>query len=234
MVQITPQQQASFAENGYVHLRGALVKRQTEPAKAHILEELKRLRIWSSGKTLSATIKAMPAFQQITKLSGLIRLDELHARLVGQALVPAISALSAIRLVPAQSQFLVSLPQQGSWAVDGLNWHTDIAPAGHRQVPGIQAFVLIDDVQVHGGATLIIAGSHRLADQEALNREVRGILRGPGDVIGALRSRQLSIVELSGKAGDVYLMDMRVLHTPSVNATNKLRLMATIRYLPPT
>jgi hypothetical protein len=35
---------------------------------------------------------------------------------------------------------------------------------------------------------------------------------------------------MSGRAGDVYLMDMRLLHTPSINSTNKVRMMATVRY----
>ncbi len=234
MAQMTPEQKSIFAEAGYLHLKGALGKRQIEPIKAHVLDELKRLKVWSSGKTLSASIKSMPAFQQITKLSGMIKPDDLQARVVSKEMATAVSALSDLRLAPAQSQFLISLPHQGEWTTDGLNWHTDISPAGHRQVPGIQAFVLLDDVQPRGGATLIVAGSHRLADQEAQNRRVREILRGSGNVEGELRSRHLSIVELCGRAGDVYLMDMRLLHTPAINSTNKPRLMATVRYLPVT
>jgi ectoine hydroxylase-related dioxygenase (phytanoyl-CoA dioxygenase family) len=34
---------------------------------------------------------------------------------------------------------------------------------------------------------------------------------------------------MCGRAGDVFLMDMRVLHTPSVNATKQPRMMATTR-----
>jgi hypothetical protein len=41
----------------------------------------------------------------------------------------------------------------------------------------------------------------------------------------------IQIVELSGRAGDVYLMDLRVLHSPSINASRNIRMMATNRYL---
>ena len=46
----------------------------------------------------------------------------------------------------------------------------------------------------------------------------------------ALDEYGLSIIEMSGKAGDVYLMDMRLLHTPSINATKNIRMMATARF----
>ena len=35
---------------------------------------------------------------------------------------------------------------------------------------------------------------------------------------------------MSGRAGDVFLMDMRVLHTPSVNLSSHIRMMATTRF----
>jgi hypothetical protein len=35
---------------------------------------------------------------------------------------------------------------------------------------------------------------------------------------------------MSGRAGDVFLMDMRALHTPSVNSTTHMRMMATCRF----
>lgn len=40
----------------------------------------------------------------------------------------------------------------------------------------------------------------------------------------------IDIIEMSGRAGDVFLMDLRVLHTPSVNSTKNVRMMATTRF----
>ncbi|MFW7379781.1 MAG: hypothetical protein ACOH5I_13295 [Oligoflexus sp.] len=42
---------------------------------------------------------------------------------------------------------------------------------------------------------------------------------------------ELRVLEMVGSAGDVYLMDMRVLHAPALNTLKKARLMATNRYL---
>lgn len=229
---MTPDQKSSFCATGCLLVKRALTKNQTESIKQGVFDELKRLRIWASGKTLSASMKVMPAFQQIAKLSTLIRQDNLHAKLVSHDTFSIVASLSETRLIPAQSQLLVSLPNQGEWTLNGLNWHTDISPSGHRRVPGVQAFILIDDVLPRGGATLAMAGSHLLADREDLSRHLREVLRQKGDLVGELSKNNLSILEMSGQAGDVYLMDMRVLHTPSVNATKKLRIMATIRYLP--
>ena len=101
-----------------------------------------------------------------------------------------------------------------------------------RHIPGIQAFILIDDVKPRSGATLALADSHLLAGQKEQSSRVHQMLKQQGDLESDLRSANLSIVEMSGQAGDIYLMDMRLLHTPSINSTNKLRLMATVRYLP--
>jgi hypothetical protein len=40
----------------------------------------------------------------------------------------------------------------------------------------------------------------------------------------------LELIGMCGGAGDVILMDQRLLHTPSVNATDHVRMMATARY----
>ncbi|MEP0908079.1 phytanoyl-CoA dioxygenase family protein [Leptolyngbya subtilissima ST-M1] len=227
---MTPEQKSFFRERGYLFLKGAFPKSQVRPIKEHILDELKRLKVWSSGKTLSASIKNMPAFQQIAKLSGMIKQNDLHAKLIIQTASSTIASLAEAKVVPAQSQLLISLPNQGNWTLNGLNWHTDVSSSNPHRMPGIQAFILIDDVKPHGGATLAIAGSHLLRSRNESSR-VREILREKGDVEEALHSSNLSIVEMSGQAGDLYLMDMRVLHTPSINSTSSIRMMATVRYL---
>lgn len=226
---MTPEQRSFFRERGYLFLRGALTKGQVRPIKDHILDELKRQKIWSSGKSLSASVKEMPAFQQIAKLSGSIKQHDLQARLVTQDMLSAIASLAEARVVPAQSQLLISLPDQGGWTLNGLNWHTDISSSHPNRPPGIQAFVLIDDVKAKGGATLALAGSH-LPESQRESSRIREMLRRCGDMESELRSGNLSVVEMSGQAGDAYLMDMRLLHTPSINSTRHVRMMATVRY----
>lgn len=228
---MTPEQKSLFQDRGYLFLKGTLDRSRVMPIREYVFDELKRLKIWSSGKTLSSSIREMPAFRQITKLSGLIKQNDLESKVITPEILSGIIELAQAKVVPAQSQLLISLPNQGDSTLAGLNWHTDISASGGRHIPGVQAFILIDDVKPRGGATLAIAGSHHLAGRQESSGRVREILRRSVDIESELRDHDLSIVEMSGSAGDVYLMDMRLLHTPSINATNKVRIMATVRYL---
>lgn len=202
------------------------------PIKELVLGELKRLNIWSGGKTSSPSFRELPTFQQTTKLSQMIKHRDLVSAIVTKELWSAIRSLADVQLIfPQDAQFLISLPNQGDWRTNGLNWHVDISSARPDRIPGIQLFVLIDDVKPKGGATLALSRSHLLEDDLQLKRRVREILRGSDDVERDLRECNMSIVEVSGQAGDVYLMDMRLLHTPSINSTRNLRMMATARCL---
>ena len=228
---LTPEQRSFFGEHGYLLLKAAIPKAPARALREQVLEDLKRLKIWASGKTLSAPLRQLPAFQQINKLSGLIKPADLQARLIPAELRAAIDSLAGGKLVAAEGQMLVSLPRQGDWTLAGLNWHTDVSATDPKRIPGIQAFVLIDDVQPQGGATLAMAGSHRLASLGTAGQAFRGKLHQPEALADEMRRHGFSVVEMCGQAGDLYLMDMRTLHTPSINASDKLRIMATVRYL---
>ena len=217
-------QRTYFSEHGHLHLKGALPKTQVKPIAKYVLDELERLKVRSSG------LKDLPAFQQIGKLSTLVKRDDLEARLITPELRAMITTLGGAHLRSGPGQFLVSLPQQGEWSLRGLNWHVDISSPDPSRPAGVQAFILLDDVVPQGGGTLVLAGSHKRATSKDLGQRIRMILRGGSDPRKPLADLGLSIVELSGKAGDVHLMDMRLLHTPALNASKQLRLMATIRY----
>lgn len=225
MKEVTPEQASFFRDQGYLLLRCALKKQIVQPVKTHVLNELKRLKIWSGDRTLSDRIKGVPPFKQVTTLGQLINYPGLKYRLMSQSLVSAMHRLAGVSLVPEQeAQLLLSLPNQGDWTLEGLSWHRDISQSRLGQFPGIQAFILIDDVLPHGGATLALAASHRITgkSQGKQNDDIARAMK-VGDI-------DLSILEMAGKAGDVYLMDMRVIHTPSINSTQHVRMMATIRY----
>ena len=44
---------------------------------------------------------------------------------------------------------------------------------------------------------------------------------------------ELQVVELTGAPGDVWLMDLRVLHSLSPNTSDRVRIMASQRYYLP-
>jgi ectoine hydroxylase-related dioxygenase (phytanoyl-CoA dioxygenase family) len=226
---MTPQQQALFNAQGYLLLRGAIPGKNLKKAREDILAELKRLKLWGSGKRLAAMSKTMSPFQETVKISSSVKCEHVYEHLLPDPVTALLPALAGRDVTLAHQQLLISLPNQGAWSLAGLNWHTDVAPSFADVVPGIQAFILIDDVKSHGGGTLALAGSHRFNRGNNLRANACQILRAGGDVTQL--GPELSIVEMSGEAGDVYLMDMRVLHAPSTNATPRVRMMATLRYL---
>jgi hypothetical protein len=230
---MSPEQKKFFQEKGCLVLRGCLARTQIEPVKRHIFDELKRLKIWASGRSLSSRLDGVPPFQQVIKLGSLVSYPGLLARICPEELVSEMTSLAGTRLVPARdAQLLLSLPDQGIWTLDTLNWHVDISPPKPEQIPGVQAFVLIDDLLPKGGATLALSGSHllKITGEQAF-RNVRQALKNLSHTEAQLQKMGLEVVEMSGRAGDVYLMDMRTLHTPSINSSSKPRMMATTRYL---
>lgn len=128
------------------------------------------------------------------------------------------------------TQLLLSPALQDKAGLAALNWHVDARADARNRLPGIQAFFLIDDVAPGGGATLALAGSHRTAMQSVIRSPAfRRVLKASADPEHELRAFGITLVEMSGRAGDVFLMDMRVMHSPSIDTTKNVRMMATCR-----
>jgi hypothetical protein len=111
-------------------------------------------------------------------------------------------------------------------------------------------FTFLDTVAPGGGGTLVVAGSHRLLNEsrrisskqlkKRLKREPyfrdlmskhfadrRRFIRECGRVGDV----ELQVVELHGQPRDLYLMDLRILHTLAPNAARVPRIMVTQRFL---
>ncbi|RYF34841.1 MAG: hypothetical protein EOO26_03065 [Comamonadaceae bacterium] len=223
-----PSELDSFHGQGYLRLSGVHSTARLNTLKQKILRELSRLGIRNGGKNAGGSLQSLTPFQQIVRLSSMVKVD-VHDVLGTPEIHSAISGLTGATAVADQgSQLLLSLAHQGRWSLDGLNWHVDIASRPEAPIPGVQAFYLIDEVVPHGGATLALARSHRMT-ADASSR-LRGSLKKPPEVQEALLASNTEIIEMSGRAGDVFLMDMRLLHTPSINASRNIRMMATTRF----
>jgi hypothetical protein len=219
----------SFHLQGVLRLSDLHPKAQTKSAREKIVGELSRLGFWPDEKKRSASLRGLSPFQQIAKLGSLVKVD-VHEILCTSDVLAAVRAVTAGLDVRAEqgTQLLLSPGRQGTWSLNGLSWHVDLSSRPTNRLAGIQAFYLVDDIAPQGGATLALARSHRMASAD-LHR-LRAILRQSADVQGALHEFGIEVVEMSGQAGDVYLMDMHVLHTPSVNSTPRIRMMATTRF----
>lgn len=183
------------------------------------------------------------------------KLKELNIQTVFDAACPAAMRKAMGELMQAPPapfggagarQVLVTFPNAESWSLPHNVWHTDIPhQPGTLPINGVQAFIFLNDVRATGGGTCVLAGSHaaraegemlssadykkwlkenspvaqRLFDAATPNRE--SLLDGDED---------LSVTELTGQPGDVWLMDMRCLHTLAPNAAQTPRIMLTWRF----
>lgn len=244
-------QKITFFQQGIVKLEQAIDPKLTARARAWIQSELERHNLTSGKNQQSSKIRALPIFQQTTRLGEMIRANSFISELFTLELLATIRSISIPSsrtinpLTPLQVQLLLSLPHQQEWSLKQLNWHLDQKVPDKDEIQAIQAFVLIDDVQVKGGATLALAGSHRLPYLPGKPNALHLLRQSPAfaplfDATSEpsqtyfqpkqIEDSEVWIVEMAGKAGDVYIMDMRVLHTPSINSSRKIRMMATSRF----
>lgn len=222
-------------EWGLLRVPGAVGAGQVAAARQALLKRLRALDIWPRGRRHTRP-RGGSAFQEIAEISSLLRDHGDLSALISPSVTALVESVG-IDTVVAHSQWLVSLPSKEPWCLNRLSWHRDAAEVSSGTMPGLQAFVLVGDIASQGGATLALAGSHLLAtlsasDRDSFFTELRAgpnptLLTSPS-MMGPLRVR---LIEMAGQAGDLYLMDMRVLHTPTVNARSQPRLMATARFM---
>jgi hypothetical protein len=151
----------------------------------------------------------------------------------------------------------VTYPQSGGeWRLPHQVWHLDyMAPGAARALPGTQVFLCIDRVAPRSGGTLVACGTHREVDAirlragpawEGRSADVRKRLRAESPwfrALCALRAGEdrearfmaqaddagLQVVELTGDAGDVFVMHPWLIHAPSANCGERPRLVLTER-----
>jgi hypothetical protein len=146
---------------------------------------------------------------------------------------------------------LVTMPNAATWRVPDRIWHSDFPPTfDPDRMPVVKLWALFDDVDPGGAGTPQLAGSHRAfanyiaetgetdykrakfgflkshpwlrelsndkGEPDRNERMARGV-----DITGA----HLSVVECTGRAGDVYVTHPWVFHSIAVNATARPRFM---------
>ena len=163
-----------------------------------------------------------------------------------------------VEMSPPITQFLFTAPRSyvmnhdgrwnGEWEVPRSIWHLDMPRSRSIGPPGPEMFTFLNKVEPKGGGTLILAGSHRLLNdvdylsskgvkrklkRHACFRELTG--KGDGDrsrfleEIGDIDNVPVKVVELTGDPGDVYFVDLRLLHSLGANTSDQPRMMIAQR-----
>lgn len=101
-----------------------------------------------------------------------------------------------------------------------LEWHQDWAFYPHTNDSVLAAGLMIDDVDLDNGPTLIIPGSHR--PRRVLNHHRDGVF------VGAIDPTRGEIdfdtaVPITGKAGTIYVFDAFIVHGAARNTSSRVR-----------
>ncbi len=249
---LTEAQLEEFERTGLLRLAGAIPMDDTTAMCDRIWDHVQTGRgmeradpeTWSIEQRLPGlrTVARQDEFQRIGSPAVRAALDDL----LGSWTVPR-----------HWGTLLVTFPLRDdtAWDVPTIVWHNDFVPfeAGAR-LRAVQLFVLLNDIRPSGGATLVLTGSHHLVSRYAdpaedgphpkrLRRELgaahpwlRELWSGDNGCDRVQRylvdgfevdGVPLRVVELAGRAGDVFFMHCDTFHTAAPNCRDQPRMMAT-------
>ena len=253
---LSAEQKTLFEEDGIIKLPDFLPMAVVEPAVKSAFEVFAEAGIWAENQWL---LDHLPPTNQPAAGSDLVKgTKNLRAtrNLVTPGVLELMKALSngeELNQFNDKMQLLFTRPNATSWTVPATIWHLDTPrlPSGSR--PGVQMFTFLNQVEPSGGGTLVVAGSHRLLNDNTFirSKDVKKRLKTKPffkDLLNKhcpdreqLMARRevvedipLRIVEMTGQPGDIYLTDLRILHTLANNALKVPRVMATQRFFTET
>jgi hypothetical protein len=257
---LTAEHRDTFKRSGILRLDGLLSADGVRHAREAVLRPLERMGLWKAAAWRLDAIPRPQWPDTGLKTSQVIgnRHPELAALVEESALADAVDTLLDGHPYEQpgpnrRPQVLFTLPNAQTWTVPS-GWHSDRPRLASGQSAGVQLFAFLDVVGARGGGTLAIAGSHHLLNERRPIRpsEFGRLLRAEpffadlmaanaatdspphrADLLhrtGTVGNVQLQILEMTGAPGDVWLMDLRVLHVGAPNAAARPRMMLTFRY----
>lgn len=247
---LSTEQLAAFERDGVLRLPGLMSSETARRARDVVFWRLTELGLWDKASNrLTGPRPQWPSTglrpgQVLTSARAEVA-DLFEDPAVAGIVSAALGGRDLDRTMHPRPQILVSLPNCEEWRTpDG--WHTDYPRLASGESPGVQIFAFLGQVEPQGGGTLVLAGSHRLLNNNGALRakKISRFLRGDAFFRGLYEGRvgselpegvvtgvPVRVVELTGAPGDAWLTDLRVLHSASPNAAHRPRMMATHRYV---
>jgi ectoine hydroxylase-related dioxygenase (phytanoyl-CoA dioxygenase family) len=253
---LSHQQREQFDQTGVLRLPRLLSPQFMERAQFAVRRKLAATGLWSDG---AWRLDAIPrpvwpdnGWKSPSKTLN-DRRGDVAALLEDSNLQAAVNQLLLERpfdRAAVSPHILFTLPNAEKWFVPPV-WHSDAPRLASGACPGVQTFIFLDTVVARGGGTAILAGSHRLLNdgrtirpknlvgnliqQHAFFRQLFGketLYSAPDDPLprAVIEDVELQVMELTGLAGDVWFIDLRVLHATAPNASDRPRLMITSRF----
>lgn len=255
---LTQDQKTELRERGVLFLPGLLPPAAYTPARDAVRAKLAKQGLWDGRcwQIDSADCPAWPGAGPIGK--SLKKLKATEALITPELRSLMCELLGGNSDRPFERymtypQILFSLPHGIDWFLPHSIWHVDMPGIAGIDEPGYQMFTFLEPTAHGEGGTLVAAGSHRFANprkgirksknikhtlkrhepfQRLLAKDAPDRLRlfEEGEDAGGVPVR---VRELTGEPGDVWLMDMRSLHTIAPNSGSTPRIMVTERFVQP-
>lgn len=250
---ITESQIETFRERGLIRIEKLIPDATVTPVREMLLRALEGAGVLRDGEWAAEVTgdwgfrsRVLGTSKRCTKNS------PTYKKLVTADLLRAIDGLVGGRPVKAltnRPQILCTPPDATTWQVPHKLWHTDLGRLPRTEMPGVQMFSFLSPVPSGAGGTLVVAGSHRLLNDRRGLRAARLkklLMRDPWfeelfkpgggerrhflDEPTRVGDVEVQVVELCGEPGDVFLIDLRLLHTMSPNTSGLPRMMVTQRF----
>jgi hypothetical protein len=238
-----------FRERGFMRVRAAFSDHEAAAMRAAVWRVLQRSGIRENDPATWST-------ERPTHLQAL-KDDPVFGGAWGQRTRAAIGEiLGSVSCLEPRSWggFFITFPSAGEWNVPSSAWHADARYTSALAPPeGVRLHALMGEVEPRSGATLLLAGSHKLLHRWFKNHPprpgARGIdhrkslmshpyirilheAAGPNERIARFMERieecdgiALQVVENIGAAGDVILVHPLLLHAASLNAGRAPRFL---------
>lgn len=243
--------QGEFHQQGVLRLERLIPTDKVAPARQAMRNRMERAGIWKDGAWQVEHLREAPINEGARfgrKLKGCPEFDNLVSDEIPDVVSMLLNGQPTFTGMDVP-QPLFTLPNADTWDVPHMAWHLDAPRLPDWGIPGVQIFTFLDSVAPTGGGTLVVAGSHRLLNESERIRS-KDVKRRLKDVpyfrdlmssdtpnrqrfmqqVGHCGDVELRVVELHGEPGDVYFVDLRMLHAAAPNATSIPRVMLTRRF----
>ena len=250
MTTLTAEQRDALETRGLVRLPGAI-----DPRDAAAMAD----RLWATLAAKHGIQKDAPATWTVERPSNLGHLCATGA--FAKCASPAVTAvlddlLGAWTPPKTWGPVLVCFPgREPTWSLPHRNWHLDSPADGQAAMLTrlARVFAILAPLEAQGGATVVVEGSHTLAEREARaagrqlssaevrerlarhawlkdlatagdrKARIRRFMDEPTEVDGV----ELRVTELTGQPGDIWLMHPNCLHAGAPNVRAAPRMVVT-------
>ena len=214
---LTDEQTGFYRENGYLLVEGAIEPEPLAAMQRVTADLIERSRtVTESNETYDLDDGHTAATPRLTRIKlphtrDAAFADVLHSQRLAAILDPLIGP--DIRL--HTSKLNTKAPGGGA----AVEWHQDWAFYPHTNDDILALGIMLEDVDEANGPLMVIPGTHR---QPVLSHHRDGVFCGAIDPADPL-FQQDKAVTITGKAGDMSIHHVRVLHGSAPNRSDRAR-----------